>query len=300
MKFSAYVNIFALLVIVSCVLALASCTSEHGGPNPYNYEDYVGEQDKYPAWSPEGEYIAYYHYSSELPEPADYPSGLYIVDKNGNNRQLVLEGHHYNPAWSRDGQWLVFSTQGVIQKCKIDGKDLTEVNINESCFFPCYSPDDSKIIFDRMVNENGSLLIVDVNFSEDPQIFSSEITTGRDPEYSSDGNYLTYIKGSSEWPHWEIFVMDTLDNSEIRLTSNNADDLGPTWSPDGQKIAWSSNVRVHTMKADGSSQKFLVYGQYPSWSVNNEIVFSHANAGYTKEVLYIISSDGTNKRQITF
>ncbi|MFT3737648.1 MAG: hypothetical protein QM786_02720 [Breznakibacter sp.] len=287
--------------ILGWILLPVSCTPEYGDPNPFNYEDFVKEQDKYPAFSPDGEHIAYYHYSSQWPEPADYPSGLYIIDKNGNNRQLVLEGHHYNPAWSPDGQWLVFSTQGVIQKCKINGDSLSRLNMdNENCFFPDYTPDGKKIIFDRMVTEEGSLLIVDANFIDPPQIFSIDITTGRDPEYSPDGNYLIYMKGSRKWPHWEIFVMDSTGSTDLRLTNNDADDLGPTWSPNGQQIAWSSNVRVHTMNADGSSQKFLVYGQYPSWSVNNEIVFSHANAGYSKEVLYTILPDGSDKKQITF
>lgn len=296
-------NIILYLVLGFILLVLlffSSCIPEYGGPDPFNYEDYVNEQDKYPAWSPDGEYIAYYHYSSEWPEPVDYPSGLYIVDKNGSNRQLVLKGHHYNPAWSPDGQWLVFSTGGVIRKCKTNGDGLIGLTFNEACFFPCYSPDGSKIVFDRMVTEEGSLLIVDADFTEVPQILSIDITTARDPEYSPNGNYIVYMKGSREWPHWEIFVMDASGNSDTRLTRNNADDLGPTWSPDGSKIAWSSNVRVHTMNADGSSQKFLVYGKYPSWSVNNEIVFSHANADYSKEVLYTISPDGTSKTQVSF
>lgn len=54
------------------------------------------------------------------------------------------------------------------------------------------------------------------------------------------------------------------------------------------------------MNSDGSDQREVGYGNDPSWSINDEIVFSHANADYSKEVLYVISPDGSNKRQITF
>ncbi len=54
------------------------------------------------------------------------------------------------------------------------------------------------------------------------------------------------------------------------------------------------------MNADGSNQYSIDYGNYPSRSPADEIVYSNVNADYTKEILYIINPDGKNKRQITF
>jgi hypothetical protein len=53
------------------------------------------------------------------------------------------------------------------------------------------------------------------------------------------------------------------------------------------------------MNSDGSRQRFITYGVNPSWSVHDEIVFSHANSDYTKEVLYTIKPDGSARTQIT-
>lgn len=291
-------NILILTVALFGMSFFLSSCENFPEPSPRNYELFVGARDQYPKFSPDGEKMAYYHYSDQLPEPVAYPSGLYIMDRDGSNRQLVLEGHHFNPAWSPDGEWLVFSSQGVIQKCKVNGDSLISI-AGIGYFFPDYSPDGKNLVFDRMVTEEGSLMIIDSNFIGLPQVFLPNITTGRDVEYSPDGSSFIYMKGSREWPHWEIFLMDTT-GFDLRLTNNNEDDLGPTWSPDGTQIAWSSNVHVHTMRADGSNQKFLAYGQYPSWSMHDKIVFSHANPDYSKEVLYTINADGSDKKQITF
>lgn len=300
------ISSFILLTIV----AFTSCAPEHGGPDPSNYEDFVEEQDKYPVFSPDGEHIAYYHYSSQLPEPIDYPSGLYIIDKNGSNRTLVLAGQHENPSWSPDGQWLVFSSHGVIQKCRIDGTDLTTFpglegqhsSFEDALFFPDWTSDGRYILFDRAANKEGesNLYSMKSDFTNARPIFGNIVVAGRDPELSPVNSKIAYMKASSEWLNWEIFVMDTTGSFDVRLTNNAADDRGPTWSPDGQQIAWSSDVTVYVMNADGTNQKLLTYGQYPSWSVNNEIVFSYANTDYTKEVLYVIQPDGSKKEQITY
>src|SRR3954468_15613766 len=61
----------------------------------------------------------------------------------------------------------------------------------------------------------------------------------------------------------EIYVMDADGSHQTRLTNNPADDILPAWSPDGTKIAWStnrlggSNYEIFVMNADGSGAKNL-------------------------------------------
>lgn len=55
--------------------------------------------------------------------------------------------------------------------------------------------------------------------------------------------------------------------------------MDPTWSPDGQWIAYVlSPGHIYLMKPDGSGADYLTDGELPSWSPDSRrIVFSRYN-----------------------
>ena len=296
-----------IMKILLCITALAgvcalySCNPEGGKPTPTSYI-INGPQDVDPAWSPDGNSIAYAHLYDTAKK---YPQGLYLIDRNGSNRKLVLAGYHFSPSWSPDGQWLVFTSGGTLQKCRIDGSNmvtfdgLTQLKYREF-YFPDWAPDGKYILFDNpFPSDGGGVFRTDYDFTGSKKLFQNNVSA-RDPELSPSGKNIVYFDWVGAWDYSEIFVSDTLGNNRIRLTQNTQDDRYPTWSPDGEKIAWISDLRLCTMNANGSNQAVINFGHTPSWSVNNEIVFSHANSNYTKEVLYVVPPDGKNRKQITF
>ena len=291
------------LFLISFLSLFISCDI---GLEPKDPDNYIinGPQDLQPAFSPDAEQIAYFHSSGEFPEPIDYPSGLYIMDKDGTNRSVVIESRFIDsPSWSPDGQWLAFST-GTIQKIKTNGDSLISFIGSDNLdgaglFFPDWTADGKHILFDGPADPTVGFYYMTSNFENVKRAFSLEIL-GRDPEISPNLERIVYQSWAVGTVSSEIFITDTSGIKFIRLTQNTQTDSSPTWSPDGTQIAWSSSIRLSIMNADGSDQHQIAYGNSPSWSVNNEIVYSYTNADFTKEVLFIINSDGTNKRQITF
>ena len=106
---------------------------------------------------------------------------------------------------------------------------------------------------------------------------------------------------------WEIYSMNS-DGSVVRLTTNTFVDWYPSWSPDGQKIAFTSdrdgNLELYTMSQDGSNVVRLtntannVADQFPSWSPDGTKIAFVSNRDGDSEI-FVMNSDGSNVIQLT-
>lgn len=109
----------------------------------------------------------------------------------------------------------------------------------------------------------------------------------------------------------EIYVMAPDGSALQRLTQNDADDMTPAWSPDGQFIVFESdrddpqprkcfpncNYNLYVMNADGSASRRLTTFPGPeghaSWSPDGaRVVFEADRNGDGKGELYTVSISG--------
>jgi len=233
-----------------------------------------------PQWSPHGQRIAYWQYKGGQRDLATVPA------RGGAAREVTNDtAMDWSPAWSPDGRYLYFSSN------RGGSMNLWRVPIEEpsgrllGAFEPVTTPSlySGNLSFSR----DGTLLAyADRVSGHTLRSVGFDATTGRsvgqpsptpgpaaayDPSPSQDGNWLAFVSGRNQN---DIFVVRT-DGTDLRqLTDDSYQDLGPRWSPDGERVLFFSNrsgrYQVWSINADGSGHRQVTEAAdemwYPVWS----------------------------------
>ncbi len=131
------------------------------------------------------------------------------------------------------------------------------------------------------------------------------------PDISADGKKIVYE--SNEAGPFEIWTMNADGSGQTRLTHRKGfEAFQPSWSPNGQRIVFSScgeplgfpaYCDIDVMNADGTGVKRLVGGHRyhlrPEYSPNGQtIVFSSDRQGLIS-ALWRIGADGSKLKRLT-
>ena len=111
---------------------------------------------------------------------------------------------------------------------------------------------------------------------------------------------------NSEKAHFEIYVMDADGGNPQNLTNHHANDLNPSWSLDGRRIAFSTdrdgNFEVYVMNANGTSPRNLTNHKAsdgsPSWSPDGRKIAFQSDRGGRFDI-YSMDQDGGNPQNLT-
>ena len=164
------------------------------------------------------------------------------------------------------------------------------------------SSHDGMIAFVRSTGRESDLLAV-----EPPDGSVRPLVTGRGsvstPAWSADGRSLAYAWRDPTEGGYRIRVADADGSNERSLTPGDAIDASPTWSPAGDRLAYSSNrggprFGIYLIGRDGSNPVRLTDGQAPAWSPTGDwIAFVGLVDGGGD--LFLVRPDGNGLRSLT-
>ena len=103
----------------------------------------------------------------------------------------------------------------------------------------------------------------------------------------------------------EIYVMEIDGSNQVRLTHDPADDTEPSWSPDGERIAFVSDRNnkadyLYVMDSDGGNLKRLTsdaVSRAPAWSPDGQKILYVRSKGGNQ--IWVMDADGGNRKQLT-
>ena len=220
------------------------------------------------------------------------------------------------PAWSPDGSKIAFqSDRGGnwdIYVMDADGSNVKQITDSPARDMqPAWSPDGSKIAYQSNPRGNWDIYVMDTDGSNIERI--TELSA-RDtqPAWSPDGSKIAFASDRKGF-FIDIFIMDADGSNFERITDTSGDTLGggdstrPAWSPDGSKIAYSSNSggrdwNVLVMDADGSNIKRITDRDSedfrPEWSPDgSKIAYSTYSNGSWH--ISVVDADGSNNTRVT-
>jgi Tol biopolymer transport system component len=238
-------------------------------------------------------------------------SGFYIMNKDGTGRKRITNFNLFAPAWTPDGNWIAFSLGSQIYKMRFTGTGFDTANIvqltnNGGNFHPSWTADSDTIYFDSNVDAPVGTAFYSIwKMSSDGGgktriTQSAGIGDTRQPSVAAS-NLIYFTKGALGQP--EIFSMNKDGSNQIQVTFNGQNGNRQTPKFWQGNLFYTDGATLRVVNINGADSKLITPCITYDISVNGEIVYGKFDYGALINglgILWIMNSDGTNNRQLTF
>lgn len=289
-----------------------------GGKNPSNLTKDSAADDSQPAFSPDGERIAF---RSEREPP-----GVYVMGATGENLRLVAGGA-FHPSWSPDGREIAYSLRG---RDAPDVRNATPsqiwvVNVESGAkrllcemdaMQPSWSPHGARVAFWFMPTSVGRSDVATVPAAGgEPVVVTKDATTNWNPVWSPDGRYLYFASDrSGSMSFWRVAIEEetghVLSEPEpVGTQSKYSRHLG--FSRDGRRMIYvQTDNQSNIQAADFDARAEKVVGE-PRWVTRGDRVVVRPELSpdgrqfvmrvprRTQDDIALVNRDGTNWRDLT-
>ncbi|MCJ8271432.1 MAG: winged helix-turn-helix transcriptional regulator [Psychrosphaera sp.] len=280
-------------------------TRPNAVPTRFSCVDNCLYRDRNFAFSPDGTQLAISRRVESLIED------IFVVDIDTKHaRQLTFgQGDIVGLVWHPDGERIVYAMEsfGAREGYVIDVDSGNIIRLNVPGFsFPDFIPVNHQMVYhNKQTNSHIAYLPLSDALSAMPFPLLQSQFSHDTPHYSPTAQRLAFI--SNESGHNEVYSSKLNGDDRRQLTHLNTNLYSPSWSHDGQSIAFigpradkqGNNLLVldvNTLKIQKLDSPFNEHKR-PSWTWDDSAVMTAA-ANNNSLLLYAFSIDGGQPRQL--
>jgi Tol biopolymer transport system component/serine/threonine protein kinase len=238
-------------------------------------------------------------------------------DGSGQTQLTHSDGLLHGPAISPDGRLVAYGSRYLdiseIFVVDVNGGEPVQVtHMSErllGAMAPSWSPDGKRLAFSTVVRPH--IWVIDLDGKGLRQL-TDNVAPDTRPVWSPRGDKIAFMSTRDGAP--EIYVMNADGRNPVRLTfgavarSGRATWAGrPSWSPDGCKIAFSSNrdgnLEIYVTNVDGSGLTRLTSDSaddvHPSWSPDGRQIAFASSRELGHQQIFVMNADGSDPKRLT-
>ncbi|HEX3053381.1 MAG TPA: hypothetical protein VHP83_22165 [Aggregatilineaceae bacterium] len=241
-------RLFIGLIIGLMVITGLHNPSEHADQLKITVLTHTPTDDLDPAWSPDGEQIAFVGHHEGNPE-------VYVLELSSGDLTNLSNSplDDYDPLWSPDGHYLAFWRRDKQSLNRMVVRDMmtgTEVESSDLLIYPDdysrreWSSDSHYLAFKAYLDNNWCVLRYGVQ-SASYQPLTCDLSFSSDKDLSPDAHWLVIYHS---YTGFELIDLEAGNRQFFELTSR------AFWAPDSQALAYIGSgglsVNIHNMVSD--------------------------------------------------